>query len=251
MFKTIAVLFLGLVGKLFGRVMLGIGVAQKQNNSVPELNTQLRRHLDIAKVLERDVSRDVKILDVGCGQGLLAKTLKENGFTTISGVDWLPPEKVSFKECLRSYSTINLNECESLGFPKSSFDVIICSDVLEHLENPSRIIRQMTDILKPEGQLVITIPNATNIFQRWRFFLTGNSTRYKVEKPNSWGHITFFTSNIMKSLLQRSGLEIFKTYGGGCYHDGLWIFPNKFMSGLWSYNLIYIARKSEGLSPPQ
>jgi 2-polyprenyl-6-hydroxyphenyl methylase/3-demethylubiquinone-9 3-methyltransferase len=245
--KTVFNLVLKTTWEVLVKALQIAGLAKKENDAVPKLNTQLRRHLDIVSVIRQIGITPNEILDVGCGTGLLAQALVEHGYSNVTGVDWLPKEKVEYLKYLNSYYQVNLNEASEMPLPSKKYDLVICSDVLEHLENPASVIRQMAKFVNPEGVILITVPNAVNIFQRWRFLLTGNSTRYKTEKPNGWGHITFFTTNIMKSLAQRGGLKVKKIYGGGCYHDGMWFLPQKSWSSFWSYNLNYVLK----LSPSQ
>jgi 2-polyprenyl-3-methyl-5-hydroxy-6-metoxy-1,4-benzoquinol methylase len=104
-----------------------------------------------------------KVLDFGAGGGELISILAERGLSELSAVDILErpsdlPERVVWYRR-------DLNEPLNL---EDLFDAVICSEVIEHLENPRSVFRNIAGILKPKGSLILTMPNQENI----RAFLT-------------------------------------------------------------------------------
>ena len=104
-----------------------------------------------------------KILDFGAGIGELIKLLAQNGGLELSAADILDrphdlPEHVTWYHQ-------DLNEQLSVD---GHFDAVICSEVIEHLENPRAIFRNIGAVLKRNGKLILTMPNQENI----RSFLT-------------------------------------------------------------------------------
>lgn len=105
-----------------------------------------------------------KILDFGAGTGELIKILTENSELELSAVDILDrpidlPIGVTWHQQ-------DLNE--ELSNLRGPFDAVICSEVIEHLENPRAVFRNIAAVLKPGGKLILTMPNQENI----RSFLT-------------------------------------------------------------------------------
>ncbi len=95
-----------------------------------------------------------KILDFGAGIGELIKLLAQNGGLELSAADILDrphdlPEHVTWYHQ-------DLNEQLSVD---GHFDAVICSEVIEHLENPRAIFRNIGAVLKRNGKLILTMPN--------------------------------------------------------------------------------------------
>lgn len=105
-----------------------------------------------------------RILDIGCGEGLLCKLLMEKGNEVI-GID-ISDNAVE----LAKRNGINAFVCdvenEALPF-EGFFDVIILSEVLEHLISPKKVIKKLMVYLKPkDGYFVITFPNIAHYTYR-------------------------------------------------------------------------------------
>ena len=107
-------------------------------------------------------------------------------------------------EVLASYKQVDLNEEILEDRIDAKFDLIVCSDTLEHLERPARVLRSMRHLLEDFGSIYVTIPNCANVFQRISWLLTGNSFRYRTEKPGEFGHISLFPSQVMTTLFEQS-----------------------------------------------
>jgi 2-polyprenyl-3-methyl-5-hydroxy-6-metoxy-1,4-benzoquinol methylase len=97
-----------------------------------------------------------KILDIGCGDGSLLKFLKESGWQTY-GVE--PHETSS----LYAQEVLGLNvfsgRLEDANYPEESFDVITLFHVLEHLHDPSQVLKKAFSLIKRDGILIIEVPN--------------------------------------------------------------------------------------------
>ena len=120
----------------------------------------------IVSVLKK-VPKDKKILDAGCGQGLLVEFFRKRGHDIV-GVDaFYENEHVRKDDILKS------------GFKDNSFDVILNLDVIEHfpLMEQEKVVKELTRILKPSGQIIFSIPNMAHLSSRWFFLLTGRLLR--------------------------------------------------------------------------
>jgi SAM-dependent methyltransferase len=67
---------------------------------------------------------------------------------------------------------VDLNH-EPLPFPDQQFDVVTCSETLEHLENYWRVLREIFRVLRPGGMVILSTPNVLNLRSRLRFMSTG------------------------------------------------------------------------------
>ena len=115
-----------------------------------------------------DESKGGKVLDIGCGPGVMVENLTGRGFE-VFGVD-ISSEMI--RQAKERYG--NLKNChfsvqkvEDLNFPDSYFDVIICMGVVEYIEDDEAAISRMARILKPNGVLIVTLPNRLSPYRLW------------------------------------------------------------------------------------
>lgn len=142
------------------------------------------------------VSKNSKILDIGCGFGQMLISLREEGYTNISGID-ISPEAIEYcsSHSLNVELISDLSSHVSNG--KSEYDFIIMSHVVEHLEKNHIIsilslIRQK--MLKPGGELVVMVPNAqSNTGCYWAY--------------EDFTHQTLFTAGSLDFVLKSAGFE--------------------------------------------
>jgi SAM-dependent methyltransferase len=100
-----------------------------------------------------------RVLDAGCGVGYGARLLKGAGASEVLAVDIAEsvieiagndaPEGVVFE----------VADLRSLGYAEDSFDLIVCFEVIEHVEEQDRVLDQLARVLRPGGLLLISSPN--------------------------------------------------------------------------------------------
>jgi len=105
----------------------------------------------------KKISKSLKILEVGSGLGYLTYALRRTGYTANA----IELSKVAVEEAIHNFGNYytNTDLFEYSEKNQSSFDVVISTEVLEHVENPIKFIQAMLDLLKPNGYLVLTTPN--------------------------------------------------------------------------------------------
>lgn len=100
-----------------------------------------------------------------------------------------------------------------LPFEKSSFDMVMLHDVLEHLhDSPRNLLNDLLELVKPNGKLFVTVPNAVNIRKRVKVLL-GQTNMPPFEfyywYPDPWrGHIREYTKGDLIKLCQFLGLDV-------------------------------------------
>jgi len=97
------------------------------------------------RLVEQGLSVNDDIIDFGCGKGLFVKYLKEKKYSKAVGYD-------RFVEEYRDESLLG-----------KTYDFVISQDVIEHVENPKQLLKQLVDLLRPNGMLCLGTPNADSI----------------------------------------------------------------------------------------
>jgi SAM-dependent methyltransferase len=113
-----------------------------------------RRELVLDLVRGLGTPADARILDVGCGTGATASALR--AFGRVQGVDCSP---LALECCARrGLSEIQLGKAEKLPQTSESIDVIVATDILEHLDDDLAALAEFRRVLKPGGHAVVTVP---------------------------------------------------------------------------------------------
>ena len=116
------------------------------------------RRLLLTLLIHRlNLKQSSQILDIGCGTGLNLSLLSR--FGEVYGVD-KAPEAIRYCHTRGFFQVIKIDG-ENLPYKNRSFDLITCLDVLEHIKNESIILRNIRQILKPGGYLIIFVPAFT------------------------------------------------------------------------------------------
>ncbi len=150
-----------------------------------------------------------ELLDIGSGTGELitliqshSPTVKASACDYIDTLMQLPNQKVQ---------VANLNE-EALPYSSTSFDLVTCTEVIEHLENYRKVIREVERVLKPNGVAIFTTPNILNLRSRLRFMffgfwnLFGPLPMTRTETYSTDGHITPISYFYLAHALSEAGL---------------------------------------------
>lgn len=117
-----------------------------------------RRVLDLMRNEPRG-----RVLDLGAGKGNISTELKKLDFHVIA-CD-INPQLFRIKGIRCDYADLN----QKLPYETESFDYVMCVEVIEHLENPHHVIREIARVLRPEGKVVVTTPNIANFYSRLHF----------------------------------------------------------------------------------
>jgi len=105
----------------------------------------------IRTIIEKRLGSRCKVLDIGCGGGLLTNQLAKEGHE-VSGID-LSSGSLSFAAKRDNTQSVNyfLGPAETLPFLDASFDVVCAMDLLEHVEDPAKVISEASRVLKKKG----------------------------------------------------------------------------------------------------
>lgn len=140
------------------------------------------------------------ICDLGCGNGYIAGRLAALGYD-VTGVD---ASRSGIELAKRTYpalrflnTTIDCQLCSEIG---NSFDLVISSDVIEHLYMPSQLLDTAHSLLKPNGHLIIGTPYH-GYTKNLVLALTGKMDRH-FSVLHDGGHIKFFSVKTLTELVK-------------------------------------------------
>ncbi len=146
--------------------------------------------------LSRTLQPGSRILDVGCGRGVLLGALANRGHevhgmdvseTAVDGAD--PRADIRVAPCLTN-----------VGYPDRHFDQVILWHVLEHLCNPREVLKEINRILKPGGQVIVAVPNFSSLQARW-----SGAAWFHLDLPR---HLFHFPVSGLRRIIGRTGFDV-------------------------------------------
>jgi SAM-dependent methyltransferase len=119
----------------------------------------IKRLKFISDVLKTGLPLGAEVLDVGCGNGVISRSLGEQGFK-VKGVDISEKAIARAKELNTSDNVqFEVKSAEQLVSDGTLYHAIICSEVLEHLNEPGKLLSILYSVLHQDGVLIVTVPN--------------------------------------------------------------------------------------------
>ena len=113
----------------------------------------------IIKILRSKLIQGAEVLDVGCGNGVISRALGSKGFN-VKGID-VSSKAIEKAKQLNKFPNVRFEakSAEQLVADGSQYHAIICSEVLEHLNNPGGLLKVLYQSLHENGILIVTVPN--------------------------------------------------------------------------------------------
>ena len=141
------------------------------------------------------------VLDAGCGEGFSLNKLMLNKIgIKIEGVEQ-SKEAIELGKKLFPKAKIKLGDIYNLPYKTNSFDLVVSTEVLEHMEDPQKALLEIIRVSKK--YIILSVPNEP-------FFMLSNFLRGKnlLRLGNDPGHINHWTVFSFKNLLKKNGVKI-------------------------------------------
>jgi len=189
----------------------------------------------VAGFLEAMGENQQSVLDMPAGNGLFADKLRQLGFVVTCG---------DFNSERSDYVYVNMEQ--KLPFEDESFDFVTCMEGIEHVINPSKLVEELSRVVKKGGHVIITMPNVQNFYSRLMFLFTGffyqfnpEFSRHPMGAPIDRGHISSLTYTQLNYLFLDKNLH--PDYIDGDRFKKKILFPVYLILGLFNY--IYYKKK--------
>lgn len=217
-------------------------------NNTLEIPTYTRiadlKRLDfIKKNLAESIPKSGSVLDVGCGNGIISLQLGKEGYA-VHGID-MSDKSIGNAKQKNPFTnvTFSVMDAETMRASGQRYDAIVCSEVLEHLNQPGALLKQLLEILNDNGILLVTVPNGkgpreslvTKPFLKlrkknnwaWRSVIQvkkalGYSGTTIQSDADNLDHIQFFTKTELERLSKDNGFKIERIESSNFIDD---IFP--------------------------
>jgi 2-polyprenyl-3-methyl-5-hydroxy-6-metoxy-1,4-benzoquinol methylase len=162
------------------------------------------RDIEFENHTSRFASEKKSFLDVGCATGMLLDHIRSRGWS-VRGVEVCEPA-ARFGMVERNLD-IFVGTLEQAAFPSQTFAVVHCSHLIEHLTDPVAFIDECRRLLRDDGYLIVTTPNASGFQAR----LFGSRWRSAIAD-----HMGLFSKRTLTDLLRNRGFRVVttKTWGG-------------------------------------
>jgi SAM-dependent methyltransferase len=155
----------------------------------------------LAALAELPASR---VLDLGCGSGQFADRVRALGHRVV-GVDRAESDGV------RDRMNLFVRADLGAGIPQQAhvaagYDVVVAADVLQHLVRPDQLLREIHNVLRPGGQVLVCVPNGVHWYARLRFA----SGRFDYDRRGllDVDHLRFFTRRSLRRMAARAGYDV-------------------------------------------
>ena len=139
-----------------------------------------------------------RVLDVGCGSGWFAKECAEAG-STVWATDLSRKGVGAARDRYPTAGLFQVGDIYRLAFVDCSFDIVLLSEVLEHLENMDGAVQEVVRVLRPGGQLLVSVPYREKIVRH----LCVHCNQFTPANA----HLHSFDEHNLGNRLRRFGLE--------------------------------------------
>src|SRR4051812_10372097 len=106
-----------------------------------------------------ELAADKQVLDAGCGLGYGAAMLADGGAASVTAVDIAPEIVDVARDQAGDRVRFETADVRSLPFPDDAFDLVVCFEVIEHVDEQESALDELRRVLAPGGLLVVSSPN--------------------------------------------------------------------------------------------
>lgn len=115
-----------------------------------------RRRLFSRLIAKFGLASDARILDIGTSTGTNLRMLRDLGYVRSEGLD---ASEDAVRWCAaKGYGKVTRGDVCAMPFPDGEFDLVLATDIIEHVDDDAAALREIRRVLKPDGRVLITVP---------------------------------------------------------------------------------------------
>jgi 2-polyprenyl-3-methyl-5-hydroxy-6-metoxy-1,4-benzoquinol methylase len=184
--------------------------------TLPEEVEKLGYNNDKIQFILDSVGTNLRVLEIGCNDGFIGSILLKNG-NDVYGIDIVRREVIKAKKRGIKAKVVDI-ENQYLPYASNFFDVVLLTDVIEHVFDTDVLLAKIYKVLKPGGTLLVTTPNVASLGRRLMLLLGINpfleySACYIDYAPSPAGHIRYYTHSDLSHQLERNNFHNVITKG--------------------------------------
>ena len=173
-----------------------------------DLEQKKRAGQGLISAIESRLGGRGTVLDIGCGRGELLWAAREAGWDC-AGLD----SSREYVQWARDHFGVEAREgtLEQMEFAADSFDAVIMNGVIEHLYEPFRTLKEISQVLKPNGVLYFDAPNEDGLYMRvGNFYMRARGRDWVVNLAPTFPpyHVQGFNPKSIRHLLTRAGFDL-------------------------------------------
>lgn len=158
-----------------------------------------RRFSEVLKVIRPTMG---PILDIGCHGGLFTKkVISRVGSKQIYGID-ISHQAINLAKKRIPYGHFQIVDAHKLPFQSNFFDAIFCLEVLEHVDDPITVIKEIKRVLKKDGYAILLVPTESLLFKIVWFLWTLYYSHWR------HAHVQSFDNSKLDDLVKKLGFKI-------------------------------------------
>lgn len=160
--------------------------------------------IDLLKeVLNTNTSSKLKMLSVACSTGIIEQKIQERTGISVCGIDAAKESLEKAKN--RGIDVKYADVTKRFPFEDESFDFVFAGEILEHLLDTRKLLREIYRVLKPSGYVIVTTPNLARFDDRIKFLFGKAPRQTSPLHPYLYLHIRPFTYGSLKESLKDAG----------------------------------------------
>jgi len=191
-----------------------------KNGNSPSSMAGIGTHEKVFEFIREYLPEPSRVIDLAAGEGAFSVKLKELGHD-VTAVDF-SSENWKVSDIPLKIENFDSEFAERILKDDNKFDAVVAIEIIEHLENPFRFVRECAKLLKPNGLLFLTTPNVEAVNSRLIFLYSGRLNAFGEYETVRPAHITPIFKWKMKMMLEEANLEtIYEGYNRLVYTTGI------------------------------